>query len=98
MKFAIHFGAHCTDEDRLLKCLFKNRGALGKRGINVSGPGRYRPQMRAAVKELRGAEAPVEKQDQLLDDIIIFENVDRVILSHSSFFGSAHLRAIASGP
>ncbi|WP_095595996.1 hypothetical protein [Actibacterium pelagium] len=89
MKFAYHFGAHCTDEDRLLKCLFKNRGALGERSINVSGPGRYRAQLRAAVGELRGEIASDAKQDELLDDVIIFDNVERVIFSHSAFLGSA---------
>ncbi len=89
MKFVYHFGAHCTDEDRLLKCLFKSRGALADRGINVSGPGRYRPQLRAAVKELRGTPAPQAQQDALLDEILIAEGAERVIFSHSAFFSSA---------
>ena len=89
MQIAYHFGAHCTDEDRLLKCLFKNQGALADRGIIVTGPQRYRTQLRKAVDELRGMPASSAKQAELLRDIDIPEGTERLIFSHSAFFSSA---------
>ncbi len=38
MEIVYHLGAHCTDEDRLLRCLLKNRGILAQQGIIVPGP------------------------------------------------------------
>ncbi len=41
MQIALHIGAHCTDEDRLLKCLLMNKEILSDVGTAVPGPGRY---------------------------------------------------------
>ena len=89
MKFVYHLGAHCTDEDRLLSCLFKNKGKLSARGVNLSGPGRYRPQLRELLRELRGEPATVEQQNQLMADMGVIEGAERIIFSHSAFLGGA---------
>ena len=33
MRIVYHLGAHCTDEERLVRCLLKNRGLLAGQGI-----------------------------------------------------------------
>ena len=40
MQVILHTGAHYTDEDRLMKCLLRNKGDFAKRGIAVPGPGK----------------------------------------------------------
>jgi len=85
MQVAIHLGAHCTDNDRLLKSLLRNKGLLAKSGISVPGPGRYRGTLVKAVQKLRGAEASEETQEMLMDAITDGEDTQRVILSHENF-------------
>ena len=51
MEIVYHLGAHCTDEERLLRCLLKNRGALSAQGIVVPGPARYRNLLRDPVDD-----------------------------------------------
>ena len=46
MQIAFHIGAHCTDEDRLLKSILKNAQMLSQLGIVVPGPGKYRSLIR----------------------------------------------------
>jgi len=85
MQVAIHLGAHCTDNDRLLKSLLRNKGLLAKSGISVPGPGRYRGTLAKTIQKLRGAQASRETQEMLMDAIIDGEETQRVILSHESF-------------
>ena len=40
MQIIVHTGAHFTDDDRLIKCLLRNKDDFSKRGIAVPGPGR----------------------------------------------------------
>ena len=42
MEIAFHLGAHCTDENQLLRSLLDDKGRLADQGICVPGPGRYR--------------------------------------------------------
>ena len=42
MQIAFHVGAHCTDEDQLLKSLLKNPKILQDHGVAVPGPSKYR--------------------------------------------------------
>ncbi len=85
MRIAIHLGAHCTDEDRLLKTLLQNKGLLAERGISVPGPGRYRQTVVRAAQKLRGQEASPDSRDMLLDAIIDDDSAERVILSNEHF-------------
>ncbi|MFV2001510.1 MAG: hypothetical protein ACC619_00845 [Paracoccaceae bacterium] len=85
MQVVIHLGAHCTDEDRLLKTLLKNKGLLAQEGISVPGPGRYRKSVVAAAQKLRGASASLESRETLLDAIIDDDTSDRVVLTFENF-------------
>lgn len=87
MRIAYHLGAHCTDEDRLVRCLLKNRAALAEQGIAVPSPTRYRKLLRDTVMELRGHAASEEAQAIVLQQIIDDPQVERLILSWPSFLG-----------
>ena len=54
MRIVYHLGAHCTDDERLLRCLLKNRDLLAKQGIVVPGPTRYRTLLRETAVALKG--------------------------------------------
>lgn len=88
MEIVFHLGAHCTDEDALLRCLLTNRDALMAEGIAVPGPSRYRPMIREALQMLRGQPASADAQEVLLDAIIEEDDADRLILSNQAFLGT----------
>ena len=56
MRIIYHLGAHCTDEERLITCLWKNRAVLGQQGIVVPAPTRYRTLLRDTAMTLIDAE------------------------------------------
>jgi hypothetical protein len=85
MQVAIHLGAHCTDEDRLLRTLLRNKDVLARQGIAVPGPGRYRNVLREAAEKLQGEPASQETRDILLDGILDDDSARRVVLTHESF-------------
>lgn len=70
MQIVIHLGAHCTDEDALLKSLIANQKTLYHAGIAVPGPARYRPLLREALAKLRGAPANPETAQAMLRHIL----------------------------
>lgn len=88
MQVVLHAGVHCTDEDRLLKCLLRNTPVLREQGVVVPGPGKYRKLLSDIVrglaenKPLDGARDVV--LEAMLDDDE--EHVSRVILSDQNFF------------
>lgn len=96
MQVVFHIGAHCTDNDALIRSLLKNREILAKHGTFVPGPGRYRKVMSEALQKLRGAPASEEAQDVLFDAVLDEEIADRVILSNESFICVAR-KAIEDG-
>jgi len=85
MRIVYHLGAHCTDEDRLVRCLLKNRAVLAEAGIAMPSPTRYRKLLRDTATQLRGAAASQDTQAMILDQIIDDGPVDRLILSWTSF-------------
>jgi hypothetical protein len=85
MKIVYHLGAHCTDEDRLLRCLLRNRATLSQHNVVVPGPARYRKLLRDTAVQLRGKRASVETQALVLDQIMDEAEADRLILSWDSF-------------
>ena len=89
MQVVYHLGVHCTDEERLLRCLLKNRGALAAEGIAVPGPARYRTLLRDTAMSLRGAPAPAQVQATLLEQIMAQDAADRLVLSWDNFMGYA---------
>ncbi|SFR44985.1 hypothetical protein [Litoreibacter janthinus] len=103
MEIVLHVGAHSTDEDNLLKCLYKNKDQLSALGIVIPEPSRYRPAIRETMQALVGDVAPIETQEALLDSIMDEDHAERVILSHESLFcvpgrsiGNGHLYPTAS--
>lgn len=85
MRIVYHLGAHCTDEERLLRCLLKNRAALAAEGIHVPGPTRYRNLLRDTAVALRGKVASAETQAMVLDQIMEQDGAARLILSWDNF-------------
>lgn len=85
MRIVYHLGAHCTDEDRLVRCLLKNRGVLADQGIIVPSPTRYRKLMRDTAVQLRGQAASEETQALILEQIMEEVEAERLILSWDSF-------------
>ncbi|MBT8476242.1 MAG: hypothetical protein KJO78_12300 [Alphaproteobacteria bacterium] len=85
MQIVFHIGAHCTDDDRLVRSLLGNRDVLAQAGVAVPGPGRYRKVLSEALQKLRGAEASAETQDVLLDAVLDDDHAERVVLSNPSF-------------
>lgn len=89
MRIVYHLGAHCTDDERLLRCLLRNRAPLATEGIVVPGPARYRTLLRDTAMQLRGQPASRETQTMLLDQIMAEDRAERLILAWDSFIGYA---------
>jgi hypothetical protein len=85
MRIVYHLGAHCTDEERLLRCLLKNRAALATEGIHVPGPMRYRNLLRDTAVALKGNTANIDTQAMILEQIMEENQAERLILSWDNF-------------
>jgi hypothetical protein len=85
MQIVFHLGAHCTDDEALLRCLLRNRDALIADGTSVPGPNRYRTLLREASAEVSGGRVTPEAEAALLDQIVEDEGARRVVLSFDSF-------------
>lgn len=85
MRIVYHLGAHCTDEERLIRCLLKNRAVLADQGIVVPSPTRYRKLLRDTAMQLKGASASTETQAIVLEQIMDEPQAARLILSWDSF-------------
>lgn len=88
MQIVLHAGAHFTEEDRLVRCLLRNKEDFSKRGIAVPGPGKYRGLLKETMAALEEAAPSPDARDILLDVILDEENADRMILSHMFLFGA----------
>ena len=85
MRIVYHLGAHCTDDERLLRCLLKNRGVLAQQGIVVPGPTRYRTLLRETAVALKGQPASLDTQALVLEQIMEVDRAERLVLSWDSF-------------
>ena len=85
MRIVYHLGAHFTDEERLLKCLLKNRDVLAQHNIVVPGPKRYRALLRETAIALKGQAATRDSQALILEQIMEEDHADRLILSWDNF-------------
>lgn len=85
MRIAYHLGVHCTDDDRLVRTLFRNAERLEAEGIEVPDPARYRNLIRDTAIQLKGATADRGLQDSLLDQIMDGVAAERLILSWENF-------------
>lgn len=85
MQVIYHIGAHCTDEDRLLKSLLKNCHTLQQHGIIVPGPGKYRKLIRQTLKTLDGVPPAAGAAARLLKAITDSDHIERLLLSSEDF-------------
>ena len=81
MQVVFHMGAPCTDDDRLIRSLLKNREPLAKQGIAVPTPALYRDVLKDTLRALDGAPAPAELQRNILTSAKIPEGTERIIFS-----------------
>ena len=88
MQLVIHTGAHFTEEERLMKCLLRNKGDFALRGVAVPGPGKYRKLLRETLSAMEETSPAPDAREVLLDAILDDEPADRVILSNAHFFGA----------
>lgn len=87
MQIVLHVGAHCTDDDRLLRCLRKNVGTLAEQGIAAPEVSRYRPKIRETLSAQQGDDIMAEPQASILDGLLEDDDIGRVVLSHDNFMG-----------
>lgn len=85
MQIAFHIGAHCTDEDQLVKSLLKNGQILSENGVAAPGPSRYRNLLTEVSVKLAGQPANQETQDIVLEQILDGAEADRLILSFDNW-------------
>jgi hypothetical protein len=85
MRIVYHLGAHCTDDERLLRCLIKNRAAFGQQGIVIPDPARYRTLLRDTAITLKGQAATRDMQALVLEQVMEEPRADRLILSWDNF-------------
>jgi hypothetical protein len=85
MRIVYHLGAHFTDDERLLRCLLKNRDVLVQHDIVVPGPKRYRTLLRETATKLKGQAASVDDQALILEQIMEEDRASRLVLSWDSF-------------
>ncbi|WP_299145882.1 hypothetical protein [uncultured Tateyamaria sp.] len=88
MQLVLHAGAHFTEEERVMRCLLRNKEDFSKRGVAVPGPGKYRTLLKETLAALQDAAPAVDARDVMLDLILDEENADRMILSHMFLFGA----------
>lgn len=85
MEIVFHLGVHCTDEERLLRGLLKNRQLLSDASIAVPGPARYRNLLRDTVIRLKGEVASDETQAMVLEHLLDSDTTERLILAWDGF-------------
>ena len=88
MQIVYHLGVHFTDEERLLKCLLKNKGVLAEEGTAVPGPGKYRKLLRQTSFNLDGDVASANQQQEIMDAALDGEHAQRLILSAPNLLGT----------
>lgn len=91
MQIIFHTGAHCTDDDGLLRCLLRNKVMLSERGIGVPGPSTYRQILAETFSAMENTVPSEEARDVLIDAILDDEVADRLVMSNQHFFGPQRL-------
>ncbi|MFW2587819.1 hypothetical protein [Sagittula sp. SSi028] len=88
MQVILHTGVHCTDEDRILKCLLRNAENWRHEGVAIPGPSKYRKLLAGSIAKLKNATPDEDVRDVLLDAILTEDpgKIDRLILSNENFF------------
>ena len=85
MQLVLHTGAHFTEEERLIKCLLRNKAEFARLGVAVPGPSTFRGLMRDTLNAMRKNPPGPGAREVLLDVIMDDQRADRVILSDANF-------------
>ncbi len=85
MEIALHIGANCTDDDRLLKSILKNGDILSEHGVSAPGPSKYRRLIRETIQNLDGAAPGAQTRQILLDAILDNDQPRRLVMSNTNF-------------
>jgi hypothetical protein len=88
MQLVLHTGAHFTEEERLMKCLLRNKEDFARRGVAVPDPGRYRRLIRDTLDAMADGDPSEDARAVLMDAILDRKAADRLILSNANFFGA----------
>ena len=87
MQVAYHLGAHCTDDDRLVRALMRAQAALAAQGVTLPAPRQYRLVIRDLLVALRGTAASQAEQEALLTAAQHTPDRTRLVFSHDFFLG-----------
>mgnify|MGYP003670590229 CR=1 FL=1 len=85
MDIAIHLGAHCTDEDLILKTLSDNQELMQKHSVAIPPAGKARPAIRKALQS--GGNLVPGMGNPLIADLLGKVTADRLVLSYEGFLG-----------
>ncbi len=87
MQIVFYLGANCTDGDRLLRSLMKDVDSLGREGVAVPGPGRYRKILRETIQSLGPGPAtpPPRPPDVQVEAGGARQKPERVVMSNQAF-------------
>lgn len=85
MDIAIHLGAHCTDEDLILRTLAANKTALIEQGVAVPPPRVARPAIRQALQGMNAAAGMPDPK--VVDRLQTGMGTQRLVLSYEGFLG-----------
>ena len=70
MLIVFHAGAHNTDEDRIIKCLLKNRPDFSNLGVNVPPPSRYRKLLHQTLLAMHENAPSPDARDIMIEAIL----------------------------
>ncbi|MEM1151114.1 MAG: hypothetical protein AAGI03_11225 [Pseudomonadota bacterium] len=85
MEIVYHIGAHETDDDKLIKCLLKNRDTLAEQGIAVPNPARYRKLLRENLQAIVTGVDPAITRQEIFDGILGDDHAERIVMSNANF-------------
>lgn len=89
MRIILHAGVQCTDDERLIKTLLRNKDTFTKAGVAVPPPKLYRNLLRKAL--IKGLKYNLDNGDRehLLETILEgkYTQINTVILSNPMFIG-----------
>ena len=96
MRVIIHAGAHNTDNDRLLACLFENGDLLAQHGTHLPDPSQYRRVIRDILQQAEGGALMPQARAALGEALGDIRTANRLVLSNEGFFGTPRM-AVGGG-
>jgi len=83
--FVYHLGAHCTDDDALIRSLLRDGVPLQEHKVIIPRPRRYRKLVREHIQNHRGDPMPAEVQQSFFDGLLRGYPAERVVLSDPDY-------------